>query len=226
MNEPPDPWRADERFERERPQRERAQRERSQREQSRLEDPQWQREADDETFDEQRFRRASLDDYDAADLTLRVKPLASRLSRLGANILDSLALMLCFGPGLVCLVMGAETPTNSYGPPGPRDRTLAMIGLASFFVLGGGLLLWQTVQLSTRGQSIGKRLVKIRIVRYHDDSNPGFVSVILARSVVPAALGAIPYIGPIFSLFDILSIFGEERRCLHDHIAGTKVVEA
>jgi uncharacterized RDD family membrane protein YckC len=30
----------------------------------------------------------------------------------------------------------------------------------------------------------------------------------------------------LYTLTDILLIFGEERRCIHDYLAGTKVVEA
>jgi hypothetical protein len=34
----------------------------------------------------------------------------------------------------------------------------------------------------------------------------------------------IPFIGNFVNLADALFIFGEEHRCLHDHIAGTKVI--
>ena len=36
----------------------------------------------------------------------------------------------------------------------------------------------------------------------------------------------IPAIGNILPLLDVLFIFREDRRCLHDFIAGTKVVKA
>jgi hypothetical protein len=34
----------------------------------------------------------------------------------------------------------------------------------------------------------------------------------------------VPYLGAIFHMVDCLTIFREDRRCLHDHIAGTRVV--
>lgn len=34
----------------------------------------------------------------------------------------------------------------------------------------------------------------------------------------------IPLIGPILNLVSILFVFRENRRCVHDHIAGTVVV--
>jgi hypothetical protein len=44
------------------------------------------------------------------------------------------------------------------------------------------------------------------------------------RMLVPGFIGAVPLIGPFFSLADALFIFGEPRRCIHDYIADTKVV--
>jgi uncharacterized RDD family membrane protein YckC len=38
-------------------------------------------------------------------------------------------------------------------------------------------------------------------------------------------LGAIPYVGWLVSLVDPLLIFGKDRRCLHDLIADTIVVD-
>lgn len=39
-------------------------------------------------------------------------------------------------------------------------------------------------------------------------------------------IGQIPYLGPAFGLANVLWIFGGERRCLHDYIADTLVVNA
>ena len=66
----------------------------------------------------------------------------------------------------------------------------------------------------------------VRIVMYENGKLPGFVNGWLLRSFVPGLIGQVPYVGGLFSLVDILCIFGEERRCIHDMIAGTKVVEA
>jgi uncharacterized RDD family membrane protein YckC len=84
----------------------------------------------------------------------------------------------------------------------------------------------QCILLTLHGQTIGKKIAGTRIVSYRDGSNLGFVGNVLLRSFVPSLIGSIPYIGGCFSLVDVLCIFGEERRCLHDQIAGTAVVEA
>jgi uncharacterized RDD family membrane protein YckC len=83
----------------------------------------------------------------------------------------------------------------------------------------------QLTLLSLRGQTLGKMLMGVRIVDYHNNSNPGFVKAVLLRACVPRLIAAIPCVGTLFALIDPLFIFGEERRCIHDRIAGTKVVE-
>eukprot|EP01031_Cornospumella_fuschlensis_P001780 gene1780-biopygen1501 len=79
--------------------------------------------------------------------------------------------------------------------------------------------------LVTRGQTLGKRIMDVRIVRFEDESNPGFVHVFLLRALVPGLIGALPWVGWIFTLTDVCFIFRDDRRCLHDLIAGTKVIK-
>ena len=43
---------------------------------------------------------------------------------------------------------------------------------------------------------------------------------------VNGIIGAIPLLGSIYSLADILAIFSQSRQCLHDKLADTKVVQA
>jgi uncharacterized RDD family membrane protein YckC len=83
----------------------------------------------------------------------------------------------------------------------------------------------QVTLLTRRGQTLGKIAMGVRIVNYEDERNPGFLRAVLMRQFVPSLVGAIPCLGNLFALVDVLSILGEERRCIHDLIAGTKVVE-
>jgi hypothetical protein len=41
---------------------------------------------------------------------------------------------------------------------------------------------------------------------------------------LPAVVAMIPVVGGLISLVDIVLIFRRDRRCLHDHIAGTRVL--
>jgi uncharacterized RDD family membrane protein YckC len=86
-------------------------------------------------------------------------------------------------------------------------------------------MIYQWYLIATTGQSLAKRWLGIKIVRL-DGSPVGFVNGVILRSWVVGALSNIPILGTIIGLVNPLMIFGEERRCLHDHIAGTRVVVA
>lgn len=91
-----------------------------------------------------------------------------------------------------------------------------------------GLIVFSVVQihLLRDGQTVGKRLAEICIVRY-----PTLAPVTLGTSlgmryiVGQALLSGIPYLGSLYALVDVLFVFSENRRCLHDRIADTVVVD-
>lgn len=143
---------------------------------------------------------------------------ASRLTRLGSALLENFIFGICAVP---IILSGVFDDSNISAQP--KEVNMVMVGISGILILA--LAIYQLVMLATRGQSIGKRLVGIRIVTHPDGANPGGVKTILLRGVVPGIIGAIPLLGGIFSLADVLSIFREDRRCLHDLIAGTQVVK-
>ena len=77
--------------------------------------------------------------------------------------------------------------------------------------------------IATSGQTVGKKLVGVKIVKTTGE-DVNFVSGVILRAWVPAVIGWVPFVGSIFGLVNILFIFGAEHRCLHDMIAGTKVI--
>ncbi|MBI4425449.1 MAG: RDD family protein [Elusimicrobia bacterium] len=81
---------------------------------------------------------------------------------------------------------------------------------------------YQFYLLTTKGQTIGKRLFKIRIVKADTLENGGFVTNVLLRSIVNGLLWFIP----VYMVADSLLIFRQDRRCIHDILAGTIVVKA
>jgi uncharacterized RDD family membrane protein YckC len=113
------------------------------------------------------------------------------------------------------------------------DRSSAQEAMAPqnmfgwLLIAAGGVVVFivQVWMLSTRGQTIGKRLLGVRIVGHVDEANPGFLRAVALRAVVPGLIGMIPGVGFVFSLIDVCFIFREDRRCVHDFIAGTKVIE-
>lgn len=90
-------------------------------------------------------------------------------------------------------------------------------------VLGSlALLVVQLVMVTKRGQTIGKRIVGIRIVLKDTLENGGFVVNVLKRGFLNGLLSLIPG----YFLVDSLFVFREDRRCIHDLIAGTCVIKA
>jgi hypothetical protein len=88
-----------------------------------------------------------------------------------------------------------------------------------------GIVIPQVVLISIYGQSLGKMFVNTRIHRVDNDQPVGFLHGVLLRMIVPALVQMVPCVGGLFPWIDALYIFGEERRCLHDLMAGTKVLD-
>ncbi len=83
-----------------------------------------------------------------------------------------------------------------------------------------GLAAYQVYLLSTFGQTIGKKVMNIKIVKIDTDENGGLVTNVLIRGVLNGIIG----LTLIYVIVDILFIFRDDRRCIHDLIAGTRVV--
>ncbi len=156
----------------------------------------------------------------AAGSTLELEP-ASRWLRLGAILVDSIIGCILMAPGFA-VMMSAGIFSHGGNPNTPLLLAgMGALGLALLILLGVQIYL-----LTTRGQTMGKKLLGIKIVNFDDESNPGFVKAFLLRMFVNGVIGAIPIAGPIYSIVDICFIFRSDRRCLHDLLAGTKVVKA
>ena len=124
--------------------------------------------------------------------------LASRGSRLLAAIVDSAAFLVVW---LIAFLV--------------KEPALFFIGLI-------GLAAYQMYLLSAQGQTIGKNIMSIKIVKCDTGDNGGFVTNVLLRGILNAIISFVP----LYSLVDILFIFRDDRRCIHDLIANTRVVEA
>ncbi len=148
--------------------------------------------------------------------------LPSRWLRLGSAILDGIISSFIMLPGF-----GILFAAGFLNRPHQQPNTPLLI--AGFCALGVGFLIVLGIQiylLTTRGQTMGKKLLGLRIVRFDDGSNPGFVKAFVLRAFVNGLIGAVPGLGPVYSLVDLCFIFRDDRRCLHDLIAGTVVVKA
>ena len=104
------------------------------------------------------------------------------------------------------------------------------VGLAelAFWALFG-IAVWDALNaylLRNYGQTIGKRIVGTRIVSTTDGKILSLTKVLFLRFLPFTIGGQVPIAGPIAGLVNILFIFTPSRRCLHDLIAGPKVVKA
>lgn len=139
---------------------------------------------------------------------------AERMTRLGAALADGLISLPAALPLMIGLGM-QDAGNHTVGS--------ALIGVGVIALIA--LAIYNCMLLAREGQTIGKRWLGIRIVRSNGE-RASFGRLLGLRILLPGVIGAIPGIGPLFSLADPLWIFGEERRCLHDHIADTIVVIA
>jgi uncharacterized RDD family membrane protein YckC len=86
-------------------------------------------------------------------------------------------------------------------------------------------LIYSIVLVYLYGQTFGKRVMDLRVVRM-DGSRVTFARFVFLRWLPLAIVGLVPFIGGLVALIDPLLIFRDSRRCLHDDIADTRVVTA
>lgn len=143
---------------------------------------------------------------------LSTAPLAGRWVRLLARLLDVVA------TGSVPLGLAMVGPVVADGDVRAMEAVLyvAMGWVALQIVVQAGML-------GSRGQSIGKWALGIRIVD-GDGRHPGWLRALVVREGAYWAFGALPKLGPWLSLASILAIYRHDRRTGHDHVAGTYVV--
>ena len=141
---------------------------------------------------------------------------ASRGKRLAATCIDftivpPVALV-------VMLVSGLMEDAEAYVMPQPLFRLFALL-VVSYLLVHGYLLV-------RYGQSVGKKLMKIRIVNHDTGEPPPFWKHFI-RAFGLLLLMILPFqynILFVLVLLDPLFIFGQSNRCLHDLIAGSSVV--
>lgn len=139
--------------------------------------------------------------------------LASPWARLAAAIID----LLIIGIPTLVLVALAFT-TGSLEDPSPELILASIVVFIVIFVI-------QMVLLGTRGQTIGKIALNIRIVDSQTGVHPGGGRLILLRTMLNAVLTSIPFLGGIYWLADSLFIFRRDHRTIHDHYSETCVVK-
>ena len=141
--------------------------------------------------------------------------LASRWQRLGGALIDGVIMMVVLFPLL--MLLGLASLSAAVEPSFTHQLVSTAIGLAVFTAIQG-------FTLHTRGQTIGKIALGTRIVAA-DTQQLVPIGKLLGLRYLPLYLvSAIPLIGSVAGLINILFIFRTDHRCVHDLIAGTVVV--
>lgn len=154
---------------------------------------------------------------------VETRAIAARRHRLAAFLIDTI------------IFYGATSPFYLFGEPaetsdeslldtllnpyaGDPDWPIAVV----FTVL---LTAYYWVQHALWGQTVGKRLCRLKVVAGATGQSPSPRQAGIRALIYPALTWA-PYLGVVLTLVDLLWIFGDpKRRCLHDVVAGTVVVD-
>ncbi len=151
-----------------------------------------------------------------ADVRSEGPELASFLLRFLGALIDGLIMLMLIAPlmfatGYVSEIMAGKQPDFF------DNLKMGTLGFVVFLLVQGYFL-------NATGQTIGKKILGTKIVTL-DNEKPEFVKLILMRYLTIHAIGQIPFLGGIFGFVNAIFIFfGDQRQCLHDRFAGTKVV--
>jgi uncharacterized RDD family membrane protein YckC len=147
---------------------------------------------------------------------------ATRLSRLGATVVDGLAF------AVPAVAMAILVPLAMVS--GGVGSMMIVLVLALVILLG--LLVAQIVLLVKHGQTLGKRALRIRMITSSGET-PSIWRVFFLRwlpFVVVAGVIELVFkvkgLGNLIHVADALLIFQATRRCLHDLFADTHVIKA
>lgn len=152
---------------------------------------------------------------------------ASWGARAGALILDGIFATLLFIPTLIvaiAIAATADTVTNADGTTEVTDANGGLIALAILLGLAAVVVaFWnQGWRQGSKGQSWGKQIVGIKLVKESTGQPPGG-GLGLGRLLLRQVLGVVPF----FFLVDYLfPLWDEKHQTLTDKIVSTLVVRA
>lgn len=153
---------------------------------------------------------------------------ASLGERLLGKIIDTLVILpVIFLIGFVFTMMFTKTLIET---PNTLQKLSGNAGfgiLPSIVMPLAIMVIYMAIQWTfwkATGQSIGKKVMKTRIVNL--DGTQADVQTIAFKRYGPIAiLSIIPGVGGLIGLVNVLLVFRAQRNCLHDDIAKTRVIK-
>ena len=131
--------------------------------------------------------------------------------RIIARIIDGIFAFVFGVIGGIAMVLIGGAPQED-APP-------SLLPLTVCFCIAVIPYIINAVLIAKSGQSIGKKAMGVRIVDDETGQTAGLAQGFLARHV---AFGVVAFV-PLVALIDLIYLFGEDHRALHDRFAGTSV---
>ncbi|MGW1378264.1 RDD family protein [Streptomyces sp. NPDC002446] len=155
--------------------------------------------------------------YGAADPLAGMPPLAHRGRRLVARIIDAILIGVPVSVIMSVLVGGVDYVSTSNVEAG-KQWTVSGVTMLAYLVYEG-------LMLSSRGQTVGKMAMKIRVAMLVNGTVPTPQAAWI-RAAVYTLPEVVPCCGPIFWLVNVLWCTWDKpyQQCLHDKAAKTVVV--
>jgi uncharacterized RDD family membrane protein YckC len=145
--------------------------------------------------------------------------LASRWKRLGGALIDAIIALAVMIPFMVATGVYEQITQPHQEMSMGQQILFFLFGQIVFLAINGYLL-------AKQGQTVGKKIVGTRIVAFTDGQRLPLGKVYGLRYLPLSAFALVPVVGGLTGLADPLFIFRKDKRCLHDLIAGTQVVDA
>lgn len=151
-------------------------------------------------------------------MRLRKMKLATPMQRLGARVLD----IVFQGTPIILLgfMMYAYTdvePETANINPEVAQRVALLVGLFTTALI---IHIVQWILIASRGQSMGKMILHVKIVDDVHHKNAGVIRNLVLRTWLNSVLLS----NILYLLVDSLTILRKDRKTLHDHIARTIVI--
>jgi uncharacterized RDD family membrane protein YckC len=144
--------------------------------------------------------------------------LASVGRRFAALVIDSFVI----GLPLMALLFSAFAAVGLLKPSyGKRPiEALVVLGLEGGFwlLMIVGWILYEGLMLRARGQTVGKRVLGLKVV------SPGGARLTGGQAFGRAAMRQLLAVVPCLGLVNYLFAFGPERTCIHDMAARSRVI--
>ena len=160
------------------------------------------------------------DEIDAVDdiLTDDEPPLADRASRFFAFLIDAISILIPCGIAVATFSSMRGIEPDGFIQDGKGEKLLYAAATIAIWVLLNFVFL-------KRGQTIGKRVMKIQVVDFETGAIPTLTTLVLLRYGLFQFISQTGLIGFAIAVADPLMIFGEDKRCVHDYLARTKVID-